>query len=281
MNASILNDEPAIRLGVSLGVFVAMALWEVAAARRELTSSKGQRWAANISLVVLNTMLLRLLVPAAAVAMALTAAERGWGLLNNVALPDAVAVVISVIVLDLTIYLQHVMFHAVPVLWQLHMVHHADVDLDVTSGTRFHPAEMLLSALIKLAVTVVLGPPMLAVLIFEVLLNATAMFNHANVRMPSWLDSLLRWVVVTPDMHRVHHSVEGSEANSNFGFNLPWWDRLGGTYRGQPAVPHEQMTLGVQHLLEVRHQTLPWLLALPFGRNSGSARIIRRETGTA
>jgi sterol desaturase/sphingolipid hydroxylase (fatty acid hydroxylase superfamily) len=265
----ILEHEPVVRLGAFVGVFVVMALWEVLGARRRLSSAKGVRWFSNLGLTVLNTAVVRLLFPTAAVGAAVLAEDRGWGLLNQVSMPAALAVAVAVLFLDLVIYLQHVMFHAVPVLWRLHMVHHADVDFDVTTGLRFHPGEIVLSMLIKLAVVLFLGPPVVAVLIFEVLLNATSMFNHGNVRIASWLDRVMRWFVVTPDMHRVHHSVVVRETNSNFGFNLPWWDRLLGTYRAQPAAGHDAMTIGLEQFQEQRRQTVPWMIAQPFIGRSG------------
>ncbi|MCB1726887.1 MAG: sterol desaturase family protein, partial [Gammaproteobacteria bacterium] len=240
-NDWLLAHEPAVRLTFFVGVFVLVALFEIAAPRRALTVSKVMRWGNNISLVVFNTVLLRLLFPAAAVGMAAFAAERGWGLLNYVELPFWVATLVAVVALDFVIWLQHVMVHAIPVLWRLHRVHHADPDYDVTTGARFHPIEIILSMLIKFATIAVLGPPVVAVILFEVLLNATAMFNHGNVRLPEAVDRVLRLFVVTPDMHRVHHSVEDDETNSNFGFSLPWWDRLFGTYRAQPRGGHEGM----------------------------------------
>jgi len=257
-------------------VFAAMALWELVAERRHLRAPKGSRWMANIWLVLVNTLVMRLFLPIAAAGMAAIAAERGWGLLNNVTIPFAAAVVASVVLLDFAIYLQHVMFHAVPALWRVHMVHHADVDFDVTTGSRFHTIEMVLSMGTKVAVIAALGPPVVAVVIFEVLLNATAMFNHANIRMPLAVDRVLRLIVVTPDMHRVHHSVELRECNSNFGFSLPWWDRLLGTYRDQPAAGHEHMQIGVTHIQETR-QPLHWLLALPFRGSTGGYPINRQE----
>jgi len=265
----ILNHEPAVRLGAFLGVFAVMALWELVGARRRLTTGKGARWFANLGITVVNTVVVRFIFPTAAVGMAVLAAERGWGVLNQVSAPAAVMIVAAVLFLDLAIYLQHVMFHAVPMFWRLHMVHHADVDFDVTTGLRFHPVEIVLSMLIKLAVVLFLGPPVVAVLIFEVLLNATAMFNHGNVRIVPSFDRVLRWFVVTPDMHRVHHSVIRQETNSNFGFNLPWWDRLLGTYRAQPAAGQESMTIGLEQYQEQRRQTLPWLLVLPFAGRTG------------
>jgi sterol desaturase/sphingolipid hydroxylase (fatty acid hydroxylase superfamily) len=269
MSQWILDNEAFIRLGSYSSVFVVMALWELALPRRRLTTSKAARWVSNLGIVVLNTLLLRLIFASAAIATAWKAGESGWGIFNNVEVPFWVAFVVSVMALDLIIYLQHVMFHAVPALWRLHMMHHADLDYDVTTGTRFHPVEMILSMLIKLAAIVVLGPPASAVLVFEVLLNATATFNHSNVQIPLGLDRVLRWIVVTPDMHRVHHSIIPAEANRNFGFNLPWWDRLLGTYVPQPRAGHEKMTIGLRQFREPSRLTLPWMLLLPFIGNPG------------
>lgn len=244
-NELVIQNEMVIRLGFFFGIFAVMALWEVAAPRRALTVSKAVRWANNLGLVFFNSFILRLIFPAAAVGMAAFASEQGWGIFNYYDVSPVTAVVASVVAMDFVIYLQHIMVHAVPVLWRLHRVHHADLDFDVTTGARFHPIEIFLSMLIKFATIAVLGPPVVAVVIFEVVLNATAMFNHSNVRLPLDLDRILRRVVVTPDMHRVHHSVEDDEANSNFGFNLPWWDRLFGTYRDQPRAGHENMSIGI------------------------------------
>ena len=274
----VLTNEPIIRLGFFLGVFAVIGLWELAAPRRVLTVSKGLRWASNLGIVVLNTVLLRLLFPLAAVGVAAFCKANGWGLLNHFHIPFVIAVPLAVIVLDFVIWLQHVMVHAVPALWRLHRVHHADLDYDVTTGSRFHPIEIILSMLIKFATIAVLGPPVVAVVIFEVLLNATAMFNHGNIRLPSALDRVLRWFVVTPDMHRVHHSIEDDEANSNFGFNLPWWDRLFGTYRGQPRAGHLGMTIGIRDHRDPREVTrLPGMLLLPFKGEVTDYAINRRN----
>jgi sterol desaturase/sphingolipid hydroxylase (fatty acid hydroxylase superfamily) len=228
--------EEIIRLGAFAGIFAAMAVWEFFGPRRKQEIERGVRWPGNLGVVAVDTILVHLLIPATAIGVALVAQAHGWGLFNVVTLPFWIAVVSAVILLDLAIYLQHVLFHAVPALWRLHRMHHADLEFDVTTGLRFHPIEILLSLMIKLAVVAAVGAPAVAVLIFEVLLNATSMFNHGNVRIPPGLDRLLRWIVVTPDMHRVHHSIVARETNSNFGFNLPWWDRLLGTYRAQPAA---------------------------------------------
>ncbi len=267
----IMSNEPVIRLSFFAGIFGLMAIWEVIAARRELITGKGRRWVGNLSLVALDTLIVRLLFPTAALGMASMVQDLEWGVLNVVSVPYWSAVLISIIMLDLAIYLQHVMFHALPALWRLHMVHHADLDLDVTSGSRFHPIEIVLSMFIKLGVIAVLGPPLLGVLIFEVVLNGLAMFNHANVRMPLPLDRVLRLIIVTPDMHRVHHSVERPEHNTNFGFNLSCWDRVLGTYKDQPARGHEGMTIGLKSFRERTWQSLPRLLAMPFFRPTDSS----------
>ena len=278
LNDFIMANEVPIRLGFFFGIFALMAIWEILAPKRVLTVSKAVRWANNVGLVFFNSFILRLVFPAAAVGMAAFAAEHGWGLLNYYSVPAMVAVVVSIIAMDFVIYLQHVMVHAVPALWRLHRVHHADLDYDVTTGARFHTVEIILSMLIKFATIIVLGPPVVAVVIFEVVLNATAMFNHGNVSLPKGLDRVLRWFLVTPDMHRVHHSVEDDEANSNFGFSLPWWDRLFGTYRDQPRAGHEGMTIGIHTFRTMKQVSwLPGMLALPFvGKVTGYA-INRRE----
>jgi len=274
----LLNNEIIIRLGAFLSVFAVMALWELIAPRRALVVSKAMRWANNIALVFMNTLILRLLFPAAAVGLAVFISENGWGILNYYEINYLAAVVLSVVVMDFFIYLQHVMVHAVPALWRLHRVHHADPDFDVTTGSRFHPLEIILSMLIKFAVIVVLGPPVVAVVIFEVLLNATAMFNHSNVRLNLMVDKFLRLIVVTPDMHRVHHSVEDDEANSNFGFSLPWWDRLFGTYKDQPRGGHENMTIGIHDYNEAKRVSwLSGMLWLPFVGKINSYAINRRQ----
>jgi len=274
----VMTHELPIRLGFFFGIFAVMAIWEVITPRRRLQSAKAVRWVNNLGLVFFNSVVLRLVFPAAAVGMAVFASDQRWGLFNYIDAPFWVAVLTSVLVMDFFIWLQHVMVHAVPVLWRLHRVHHADLDFDVTTGARFHTLEILLSMLIKFAVIVLLGPPVVAVVLFEVILNATAMFNHANVRLPETLDRYLRLVVVTPDMHRVHHSVEDDETNSNFGFNLPWWDRLFGTYRAQPRAGHEAMTIGIRTFREDKWCSwLPGMLTIPFvGKVQGYA-INRRQ----
>jgi len=274
------QNEPLLRLTCFVGALLLMALWETIAPRREHTCNKPARWANNLGLTLLNTLVVKVLLALGAVAVAALCAERGWGLFNNVAWPVWLSGILAVVLLDLAIYLQHVMFHAVPAFWRLHMVHHADLDFDATTGIRFHTFEIVLSMVWKIAVVVVLGAPPVAVLVFEVLLNATSMFNHGNVRMPIWLDRIIRLFVVTPDMHRVHHSVLPNETNSNFGFNLPWWDYLLGTYRSQPAAGHRDMTIGLSQFRDVRVERLPRMLAMPFLEVPGEYPINRRACAT-
>jgi sterol desaturase/sphingolipid hydroxylase (fatty acid hydroxylase superfamily) len=269
--------EQLIRLGAFSCVFVAMAAWELVAPKRPLSIGRPTRWPSNLGVVAIDTVLVRILFPTAAVGVALVCEARGWGLFNVVALPFWVATLVSVLVLDLAIYLQHVLFHAVPALWRLHRMHHADLDIDVTTGVRFHPVEIVLSLLIKFGVVVVLGAPALAVLIFEVLLNATSMFNHGNVAMPPAIDRIVRLLVVTPDMHRVHHSILRPETNSNFGFNFPWWDRLFGTYRAQPKEGHEDMTIGLDSFRDPAELRLDRMLLQPLREKDDRYPILRRD----
>jgi len=274
---ALLAHEPIIRLGAFVGVLAVMASWEVLAPRRRQAVGRGTRWPGNLAIVVLDSLLVRLVFPTAAVGVALLAEARGWGLLHVLEVPAWLAFLAAVILLDLAIYLQHVLFHAVPVLWRLHRVHHADLEFDVTTGVRFHPIEILLSMGIKLSVVAALGTPAAAVLAFEVLLNATSMFSHGNVRFPARIESMLRRIVVTPDMHRVHHSVVPSETNSNFGFNLSWWDRLFGTYRSEPAAGHDRMTIGLDQFRDPRELRLDRMLIQPFRGNDGLYPLGRRE----
>jgi sterol desaturase/sphingolipid hydroxylase (fatty acid hydroxylase superfamily) len=261
----LLAHEPGVRLAAFFGVLAAMAAWELVAPRRSLRLGRAARWPANLGIVLLDGLVVRLLFPAAAVGVALFAQASGWGLFPHYVLSGWIAVIASVVLLDLMIYLQHVLFHAVPALWRVHRMHHADLDLDATTGARFHPIEIVVSMLIKFAAIVALGVPPEAVLIFEVLLNASSMFNHANIRLPAGAESMLRAAIVTPDMHRVHHSIERDEANSNYGFNLSLWDRLFGTYRAAPRAGHEAMRIGIPEFRESADcATLPGMLALPF-----------------
>jgi len=268
--------EPLVRLGAFVAVLLAMALWEVLAPRRRPTMARRVRWPHNVGLLLVDVAVLRFVAPGAAVAVALAGEAHGWGLVNALAPRAWVAIPLAVVLLDMAIYFQHVTFHAVPALWRLHRVHHTDLEFDLTTGTRFHPIEILISTGIKCAAVAAIGAPTVSVLVFEVLLNATSIFNHAYARMPVGLDRLLRWFVVTPDMHRVHHSVVYNETNSNFGFNLPWWDRLFGTYRAQPAAGHQAMTIGVDAFRSREDLRLEQLLAQPFRETPGGYAINRR-----
>ena len=273
-----MNGEAYIRLSLFFGVLVAMAIWETRMPRRKRMVPRGRRWFANLGIVALNTVLVRILLPTTVVALAVYARANGWGLLNLRPLSLWMTVPLTVIVLDFVIYLQHVMFHAVPLFWRFHRMHHVDLDFDCTTGNRFHPIEIFISMVIKLSAVAALGAPPVGVLIFEILLNGCATFNHSNVFVPLHVDRMLRWFVVTPDMHRVHHSVEEAETNSNFGFSLPWWDRLCGTYCAQPRKGHDGMTVGLNSFRDPEQcHSLPRMLLLPF-QGRMSAYVINRRT---
>ena len=274
----VTQNEAFIRLAAFFAVFSCVTLLEVFLPRRERSLSRFKRWFENLGIVAINTATLRLAMPVGAVAASVWVIQRGWGLFSILDLPFWLEVILSVILLDFIIYLQHVMFHAVPVLWRLHMVHHADLDFDLTTGIRFHPIEIVISMVIKLASIAVLGTHPLAVVLFEILLNGTAMFNHGNFLVNLSLDRYLRMILVTPDMHRVHHSVFPNETNTNFGFCLAWWDRLMGTYRPQPSKRHEGMTIGLNQFRDPEKLTLLWMLIAPFISKSGSYAIGRRGT---
>jgi len=274
----VMTYEKEIRMGFFFGMLAVIGLWEIFAPKRALTVSKTVRWVNNLGLVFLNSFIVRLVFPVAAIGVAATAQQNGWGLLNIIDMPVWLAAVIAIVVMDLVIYIQHVMVHAIPLLWRLHRVHHADPDYDVTTGARFHTLEIILSMGIKFCTIVLLGPPVFAVIIFEVILNATAMFNHGNISLPKSIDKVLRWFLVTPDMHRVHHSIEDDETNSNFGFSLPWWDRLFGTYRDQPRGGHEGMKIGIHQFKEVKDVSwISGMLTLPFRGKITDYAINRRQ----
>lgn len=264
--------EASIRLGVFIGVFVMMALLEIFFPRKQRALPRAERWFANWSLVIIDTLALRFVMPVLAVGMAEIAMRNGWGLFNVVALPFWIEIALAVLVLDLLIYGQHVATHKIPFFWRFHKVHHADRDIDTTTGIRFHPVEIILSMIYKLVCIVMLGPAALAVFLFEVILNASALFNHANVKLPLGFDRILRTVIVTPDMHRVHHSVYRDETDSNYGFSLSIWDRLFRTYRSQPRDGHDAMTIGVGEYQDEKPANLVWCLVEPFKRRSKGAQ---------
>jgi sterol desaturase/sphingolipid hydroxylase (fatty acid hydroxylase superfamily) len=214
----------------------------------------------------------RIVLPIGAVGLAIWTQNRNWGVFNLLTWPYWFEVTLSIILLDLAIYLQHRLFHRVPILWRLHRMHHADLDVDTTTGNRFHPIEIALSMIIKFGMIAVLGAPVLAVLLFEIFLNATSLFNHANIRVAQRLEPLLRWLVVTPDMHRVHHSIHIDETDSNFGFNLPWWDRIFGTYRAEPRDGHQKVILGIQSFRDHKELGLLRMLTQPFRNETNTSR---------
>jgi len=269
MNEYILVHEPAIRFGFFVAVLALIGFWEWIAPRRPYRTSKRTRWLFNLGIVLIDTLAVRLVFPGTVIYVASLNESSGGGFLIPSGLPYWLSILIGIMLLDFTIYVQHAMFHAFPIFWRLHMMHHTDLDFDTTTGVRFHPLEILLSMAIKIAAVFVWGIVPLAVVLFEILLNATSLFNHGNVRLPPPIDRVLRFFVVTPEMHRVHHSVIIRETNSNFGFNLPWWDRLFGTYRSVPAAGHEGMTIGLSHFRDPGELTLPRLLILPFTGNPG------------
>jgi len=264
MNMFIIDNQIYIRLGFFLGVFLLMALWEIVSPRRRLKESKAMRWMNNLALTALNSFLVRVVFSTAAAGAALAATERGWGLFNSVGTPSLPAGIVAIVILDLTIYFQHFLFHKTPLFWRLHRMHHIDLDVDVTTGARFHPIEIILSMAIKMLAVITIGAPAWSVVAFEVLLNATSMFNHSNVLLNNRIDRALRFFMVTPDMHRVHHSVIIKETDSNYGFNLSWWDRIFRTYNDQPTRGHEAMTLGLANYRDRKWLTLLWMLAVPF-----------------
>ena len=260
----ITAHEATLRLGVFVGILGLVALVELVVPKRRLVAPKGLRWALNLGLVVVNALVLRLLFPVLAAGLALEVAQRGWGLFNRLDWPPALEFVIAVVALDFIIYVQHRLFHVVPLFWRIHRMHHVDRDIDVTTGLRFHPFEIVLSMIIKLGAVVALGPAAAAVILFEIILNGMAMFNHGNIRLPQKLDAVLRTLIVTPDMHRVHHSVRAAEYNRNFGFNLSLWDRLFASYRAQPAGGHKAMTIGQNDYQGNAAESFPGLIWLPF-----------------
>jgi sterol desaturase/sphingolipid hydroxylase (fatty acid hydroxylase superfamily) len=264
----ILGNEPLVRLSFFIGVFLVMAFGEVVFPRRSLNVSKTRRWTANLTITFTNGFLVRFIFGAGATGFAIIVQDRGWGVLNIIETPLWLQVAISLIVLDFIIYMQHLIFHHVPLLWRLHKVHHTDLDYDVTTGARFHPFEIMLSMGIKMGAIFFLGAPPISVILFEIALNASAMFNHGNVSLPERADKLIRLVIVTPDMHRVHHSVVIREFNSNFGFSVSWWDRIFGTYKASPEKGHLDMNIGRASHREQNRLNYFYLLAIPFQRGN-------------
>ncbi len=274
-----MSDGTLIRLSLFLGILIVMSLWEIQAPRRKRLFPRRQRWPANLGIVALNTLLVRILIPATAIGLAGQAWSHQWGLFHILPRSLWITVPLTILLMDLAIYLQHLLFHAVPLLWRFHRMHHTDLDYDCTTGNRFHPVKILLPMLIKFSVIAALGAPPLGVLLFEIVLNVCATFNHANVFIPLRIDRILRLLVVTPDMHRVHHSVEPDETNSNFGFNLPWWDHLFGTYRAQPREGHLDMTIGLNTVRDPKQcLSFPRMLLFPLTTQAPSHTLHRPKS---
>ncbi len=278
MRELFLQYEAVIRPGAFFGIFALLALWEIRSPRRKLLKLRRFRWISNFGLIVISTILVRFIFPTAAVGLAILAEKNKWGLLYYLDLPEYLHFVLAFILLDLSVYFQHVMFHALPVFWRFHRVHHTDLDCDVTTGLRFHPFEMLISMLIKFLTIITIGAPVMVVVVFEIILNAAAMFTHSNIRLPKVMERVIRWFIVTPDMHRTHHSMEETESNSNFGFFISAWDRLFGTYLAEPGGGHEVMQIGVKNFRKPHWQNLRWLLYLPFVSGNDSYAINRRKS---
>ena len=266
MTDFIVEHESQLRLGVFIGVLALMMVAEALFPRKQRTKTRQRRWLTNLLIITADNVILRLVFPIVAVGMAIKATQNGWGVFNIVNMPIWLEIILAMVVLDLLIYVQHVVFHKVPLFWDLHKVHHADRDFDVTTGIRFHPIEMVLSLAYKMICIVVLGAPVVAVLLFELILNACSMFNHSNVKLPLGFDRVLRMFIVTPDMHRVHHSTIVRETNSNYGFSISLWDRLFRTYIDQPEKGHEDMVIGLSEYQTDGPTSFTWSLLLPFGK---------------
>jgi len=268
MNEYIAEHEGLIRLSVFGGVLMLMLILETLFPRKTRTQNRLRHISTNLGIAVLYTILMRaiflVVAVAAAVGVAVFAAENGWGVLNMFDMPIWAHILISAFLLDMAVYWQHVASHKIPMIWAFHKMHHADRDIDATTGIRFHPVEIILSMAYKMVIVLILGPHVVGVILFEIILNGSAMFNHANFRLPLWLDKIVRLLFVTPDMHRVHHSVIGRETNSNYGFNLSVWDRIFGSYIDQPAKGHADMTIGLSEYQTDKPSHLLWCLALPF-----------------
>lgn len=269
--------ESYIRLGTFLGLFSLLMVWEVASPKRKLLELRRFRWFSNIGLIVTSSILIRFIIPTAAVGVALHTETNDLGFLNYFDLSTTAQFIIAFILMDLSIYFQHVMFHALPVFWRFHRVHHSDLDCDITTGLRFHPFEMVISILFKFVIIISIGAPVIAVVCFEIILNAASMFTHSNIKIPLNLEKLVRWIIVTPDMHRIHHSINENETNSNFSFFISIWDRLLGTYIHAPRKGQENMEIGLQNFRQPKWQNLRWLIYLPFVSNISDYAINKRS----
>lgn len=270
--------ESYIRLGAFLGIFALLTIWEISTPKRALLELRRFRWFSNIGLIVISSILVRFILPTAAVGVALHVEQDNLGFLNHYDLPFLLQFVLAFVLMDLAIYFQHVMFHALPLFWRFHRVHHSDLDCDITTGLRFHPFEIAISIIFKFIVIISIGAPVLAVVIFEIILNAASMFTHSNIKIPASFEYIVRWFIVTPDMHRIHHSVKENESNSNFGFFISIWDRILGTYTNDPESGHINMKIGLKNFREPKWQNLRWLIYLPFVTNVNDYSINKRQS---
>lgn len=277
MQELFFENEAYIRLGSFLGLFALLTFWELSSPKRGLLELRRFRWISNIGLIVISSILVRFILPTAAVGVALVVEQNNLGFLNYFDLSFASRFVLAFILMDLSIYFQHVMFHALPLFWRFHRVHHSDLDCDISTGLRFHPFEIVISIIFKFIVIAAVGVPVITVVIFEVILNAASMFTHSNIKMPSSFERLLRWFIVTPDMHRIHHSIKENETNSNFGFFISLWDRLLGTYTAEPEGGHAKMVIGLSNFREPKWQNLRWLIYLPFVTQVNDYSINKRQ----
>ncbi|QUM76136.1 sterol desaturase family protein [Moritella sp. 24] len=264
MSEWLIANGNTLRASAFIGLLILLAISEYYKPKRPLTRSKWQRWSNNLAVVFINNLVLKLFVPFVAIDAAIFVEQQQWGLLSLTSLNSAVIIVTSVMLLDAAIYFQHKIFHQIPMLWRLHRMHHSDLDIDVTTAIRFHPIEIILSMFIKVAVIIAFGVPVVAVVLFELLLNLTAMFNHSNIRLPDKIDRFIRTILVTPDMHRIHHSTDSHETNHNFGFCLPWWDRLFGSYQAQPKLGHQKMEIGLPYFRDSKECKIQHMLTQPF-----------------
>jgi len=273
----LIQNEPIIRMSFFFGMIILMGSWELYAPKKAPTISKAYRWVNNLGLVFFNSFIIKILLPIASTSVAVLAMQNNWGVLNYYEIPTWIGVIVFIVVMDLIIYFQHIMVHAIPIFWRLHRVHHADLDYDTTTGSRFHPIEIVLSMFIKFTAIVLIGPSVIAVILFEIILNAMAMFNHGNVSLNKTLDKYLRYFIVTPDMHRVHHSIEQHETNSNFGFNISLWDRIFGTYKQDAKAGQENMIIGIQDITEKKQtNNIFGMLMIPFIKRNDKY-IINKE----
>ena len=269
--------ESYIRLGFFLGLFSLLTIWEISSPKRQLLQLRRLRWFSNIGLIVISSVLIRFILPTAAVGVALHVEQNNLGFLSYYDLSLMIKFLLAFILMDLAIYFQHVMFHALPMFWRFHRVHHSDLDCDITTGLRFHPFEMVISILFKFLIIISIGAPVLAVVVFEIILNAASMFTHSNIKIPSVIERIVRWFIVTPDMHRIHHSINENETNSNFGFFMSIWDRMFGTYIKDPEQGHINMKIGLQGFREAKWQNLRWLIYLPFVSKINDYAINKRR----